>query len=94
VWRCVAWCLVRCLGASCVPPSCAGIGNTQHIIQYMIQLIRIIHHTGGWILYYFVLFGLQPELEPEAAAAVCYHYHYQCPHVRVGLCGMWYIYVC
>jgi hypothetical protein len=38
-------------------------------------------------LYYFVLFGLQPEPEPEAAAAVCYHY--QCPHVRVGLCGMY-----
>jgi hypothetical protein len=55
----------------------------------MIQLVRIIHNTGGWILYYFVLFGLQPEPEPEVAAAVCYHY--QCPHVRVGLCG---IYMC
>jgi hypothetical protein len=62
-----------------------GIGNTLYIIQYIIQLIRILHNTGGWILYYFVLFGLQPEPEPEAAAAVCYHY--QCPHVRVGLCG-------
>jgi hypothetical protein len=48
-------------------------------MQYIIQLIRIIHNTGGWILYYFVLLGLQPEPEPEAAAAVCYHY--QCPHV-------------
>jgi hypothetical protein len=38
-------------------------------------------------LYYFVLFGLQPEPEPEAAAAVCYHH--QCPHVRVGLCGIY-----
>jgi hypothetical protein len=31
----------------------------------MIQLIGIIHNTGGWILYNFVLFGLQPELEPD-----------------------------
>jgi hypothetical protein len=67
----------------------SGIGNTSYIIQYIIQLIRIIHITGGWILYYFILFGLQPEPEPEAAAAVCYHY--QCLHVRVGLCG---IYMC
>jgi hypothetical protein len=47
--------------------------------------MRQIHNTGGWLLYYFVLFGLQPEPEPEAAAAVCYHYHYQCPHVRLWL---------
>jgi hypothetical protein len=38
-------------------------------------------------LSYFVLFGLQPEPEPEAAAAV--YYHYQCPHVRVDLCGIY-----
>jgi hypothetical protein len=47
---------------------------------------HIIHNTGGWIWYYFVLFGLQPEPEPEASAAVWYHY--LCPHVRVGLCGI------
>jgi hypothetical protein len=51
--------------------------------------LRVANLQKIFFLYYLVLFGLQPEPEPEAAAAICYHY--QCSHVRVGLCG---IYMC
>jgi hypothetical protein len=40
-----------------VSVSISGIGNTEYIIQYIIQLIRIIHNIGGFILYYLYYLG-------------------------------------
>jgi hypothetical protein len=74
-----------------VPP---GIGNTVLLLnnfKYIIHNTINTYNTGGWILYYL---GYSYSRSRRLLLLSAITISYQCPHVRVGLCAMWYIYVC